>query len=89
MTALPETPEAAADCQIVADDFARRLPGLDLGFLRMMLQFMQHRLGTSAEQPCDLERVQALGHEINNRLTALKMETDLRRLEASSENQPS
>ncbi len=89
MTALPDAPESPPDCQAVADDFARRLPGLDLGFLRMMLQFMQGRLGTSAEQPCDLERVQALGHEINNRLTALRMETDLRRLEASSENLPS
>lgn len=89
MTALPDAPESPVDCNAVADDFARRLPGLDLGFLRMMLQFMQARLGTSAEQPCDLERVRALGHEINNRLTALKMESDLRRLEGSSENLPS
>lgn len=89
MTALPDAPESSVDCVAVADDFARRLPGLELGFLRMMLQFLQVRLGTTAEQPCDVERVQALGHEINNRLTALKMETDLRRLEASSENLPS
>ena len=89
MTALTESPEASPDCHAVADDFAQRLPGLDLGFLRMLMQFMQNRLGTAAEQPCDIERAQALGHEINNRLTAIKMQTDLCRLERTSGNFPS
>ncbi len=46
----------------------------------MLLQVLQARLGTAAERPCDLEKAQALGHEINNRLTVTKIETDLRRL---------
>ncbi len=64
------------------DEFARRLPELGLESLRVALQVMQGRLGTAAEQPCDVERAQALGHEINNRLTAIRLETDLRRLGA-------
>lgn len=80
MTALPEAPESRPDCTAVVDEFVRRLPGLQVESLRMALQVLQARLGTPAEQPCDLERAQALGHAINNRMTALRLETDLRRL---------
>ena len=80
MTALPEAPESRPDCTAVVDDFVRRLPGLQVESLRVALQVLQARLGTPAEQPCDIERAQALGHEINNRMTATRLETDLRRL---------
>lgn len=80
MIALPESPEVAPDCLPVVDEFARRLPGLGLGALRLLLQTLQDRLGTAGEHPCDVERAQAVGHEINNRLTALQLERDLRLL---------
>jgi hypothetical protein len=78
MTALPDSP--AVDCTPVVDDFVRRFPAHDLATLRLLLQTLQRRLGTAAEQPCDVERAQALGHEINNRVTATNLQRDLRRL---------
>ncbi len=72
------------DCEAIAGEFARRLPGLGVGVLRQMLQVLQQRLGTADEQPCDLERSRVLGHEISNRLTALNLERDLRRLDDPS-----
>ena len=80
MTATPEPPGSHPDCPAIADEFARRLPGLDLESLRVLLHVLQARLGTAEEQPCDVERAQALGHEINNRLTVTKIEIDMRRL---------
>ncbi len=80
MTALPEAPESRPDCTAVVDEFVRRLPGLQVESLRVALQVLQARLGTPAEQPCDIERAQALGHEINNRMTTVRLAAGLRRL---------
>jgi len=80
VTALPESSAARPDCTAVEAEFASRLQGLGLESLRVALQVIQVRLGTAAEQACDLERARALGHEINNRLTAPRLEADLRRL---------
>jgi hypothetical protein len=79
VTATPESPSAGPDCAAVEAEFVRRLPGLEIESLRVAMQVIQARLGTAAEQPCDFEKARALGHEINNRLTATKLETDLRR----------
>ena len=84
MTALPDAPETSPDCNAVADEFARRLPGLGLGALRLLLQELEDRLGTAGERPCDIERAQILGHEINNRLTAVNLQRELRRLDDGS-----
>jgi len=50
--------------------------------LRAMLEQIQLRLGTSAEQPGDIERACAVGHELNNLLTHLRISAELRRLKA-------
>jgi hypothetical protein len=81
MTALPESPAARPDCSAVVADFARALPGLETESLRAVLRLVQLRLGTAAEQPCDVERSQLLAHEISNRLTAEKMRRGLARLD--------
>lgn len=79
MTARPESSATSPDCRTVVDEFARRFPEHDLDTLRLLMQLLQQRLGTAHEQPCDVERAQALGHEINNRLTAINLERDLTR----------
>ena len=81
MTAIQEPPEIRPDCSAVVDDFAPRLRGLELESLRALLQVLQQRLGTAAEQPCDIERAQLLGHEINNQLTGRKLRESLRKLD--------
>lgn len=88
MTALPEAPESRPDCTAVVDEFVRRLPGLQVESLRVALQVLQARLGTPAEQPCDIERAQALGHEIRNRLTVNQLRMGLRQFDRRS-GQPS
>ena len=80
MTCLLESPDAPPDCLVVVDEFMRRLPALDLDALQLLLQLLERRLGTAAEQPCDLERAQAIGHEIKNRYSSLNLQRDLRRL---------
>jgi hypothetical protein len=70
MTTLPQSPETPPDRPAVADEFVRRLPGLGLGALRLLLQALQERRGTAGEQPGDAARVQVLDHEINHRLAA-------------------
>ena len=80
MTATRESSAAHPDCTAVVDEFAGRMKGLQLESLRAALQILQFRLGTKAEQPCDVERAQTLGHEINNRLSAGNTGTDLRQL---------
>lgn len=81
MTDTLEPPSAHPDCPAIADEFARRLSGLGLESLRVMLQVLQARLGTAEEEPCDFEKARVLGHEINNRLTVTDIELDLRRLD--------
>lgn len=80
MTAVPEPLETRHDCAAVVDEFSRRLPELALESLRAVLRALQFRLGTPEEHPCDLERAQLLGHELNNRLTPQKLRESLRRL---------
>jgi len=80
MTAIPESFETRHDCTIVVDEFSRVVRKLDLESVQALLQALQLRLGTPEEQPCDLERAQLLGHEINNRLTPQKMQDSLREL---------
>ena len=80
VTALLESPDSPPDCLVVVDEFARRLPALDLDALQLLLQLLERRLGTAAEQPCDLERAQALGHEIKNRYSSINLQQDVRRL---------
>ena len=68
MTALTPAPVTPPDRLAVADEFGRRLPGLGLGALRLLLQALQERRDTAAEQRGDAERVRLLGHEISRRL---------------------
>lgn len=55
MTARPDLSATRPDCTAVGDEFARRLPGLKGASLQAMLQLVQLRPDTAAEQPCDLE----------------------------------
>ena len=84
MSAQPTSSEAHSDRPHGDDDFARRLPGLGEGVLRLLLRALQERLGTPAEQPGDVERARLLGHEINNRVTVVKLNRDLAQLDATS-----
>ncbi len=70
MSARPESPDSSPDCHAVADEFAYRLQELDPGYLRMLQQFLQVRLGTGAEQPCDVERTHVLSTTSTRRLAA-------------------
>jgi hypothetical protein len=80
MTAAPDTSELDRDCESVADEFARRLPGLELGTLRVIQHMLQLRLGTGTEEPCDAERAQVVALEINLRRPAETIQPDLDRL---------
>ena len=81
VTVLPASPEIHPDRSAVGDDLARRLPGLGLGALRLLLQTLRERLGTAAERSGDIESARLLSHEINNRLTVTNLAHDLRRLD--------
>jgi hypothetical protein len=81
VTALPALPEIHPDRAAVADDFARRLPGLGPGARRLLLQTVHARLGTAAERSGDIESASLLGHEINNRLAVTNLRRDLGHLD--------
>jgi hypothetical protein len=70
MTTLPASPENRPGGSAVAHDFVRRLAGLGPGALRLLLQVLQERRGTAAEQAGDRERIHVLDHEINHRRAA-------------------
>jgi len=53
--------------------------------LRTMLEQIESRLGTSAEQSGDIERACAVGHQLNNLLTHLRISAALRRLTANDQ----
>lgn len=80
MTSAPEASATHPDCTAVVDEFALRMKGADIDTLKLALQSIQPRLGTTQEQPCDPERVQFLIHQINNRLTVIKLQLALRQL---------
>ncbi len=84
MRSWPESSEPSPDCVAVVEEFVRPLPTANLVALRIQLKILQNRLGTASEQPCDLDLARVLGHEINNRLTALQMQRELQRLDDSS-----
>lgn len=81
MNAPPESPDTRADRPAGGDEFAHRLRGLGVGALRLLLQALQERRGSAAEQPDDFERVRMLGHEIDHRLMATASGRDLRSLD--------
>jgi hypothetical protein len=81
MSAWQESSDTSPDCVAVVEEFVRPLPRADLVVLRIQLKVLQNRLGTVDEQPCDIDLARVLGHEINNRLTALQLQRDLARLD--------
>ena len=47
-------------------EFHNYIKGCNLWTLRAMLSVLESRLGTIQERPDDIERVQAVAHQINN-----------------------
>ena len=80
MTAVPEAAGSEHDCAAVADDLARRLPGLELGTLQAIQHMLALRLGTGTAAPCDPERAQVVALEIQYRRPAAHLQPDLDRL---------
>jgi hypothetical protein len=80
MTTALESSAARPDCTAVADEFARRMKGVETESLRVALQLLRSRQGTAMEQPCDAERVWFLEREITNQLTIHQLRTGLRQL---------
>jgi hypothetical protein len=68
MSTLAESPDILPDGSALANDFARQLAGFGPGALRLLLQALQERRGTTAEQAGDAERTRVLGYEINRRV---------------------
>ena len=79
MTAVPDQPELGRDCASVAEEFARRLPGLERGTLQAIQHMLRLRLGTGTGEPCDAERAEVVALELNLRRPAETIQPDLDR----------